>query len=234
MSAEKLDASYDCIGNGGRVVEIGKYDLFQNKKLGMYDMLRDISYIGIAVDVCLKENLNFAQNFFNWMHKNCRNGCVKPINKTVFKANKSEKAFRYMTSGKHIGKIIIKIREEETNRKAMKMLKPAEDMLTTTKTYFNPNKVYIIIGGLGGCGLELVHWMLYLGAKKFVLNSRSGIKTDYQKYVINRLQAFGKQFKYFENQITVSTADCFTIDGTKQLIKEAQDLGPIEIGRAHV
>ena len=82
-------------------------------------------------------------------------------------------------------------------------------MLVKRKTYFNPNKVYIITGGLGGFGLELVHWMAYMGAKKFVLTSRSGLKTDYQKYIINRLIKFGEEFKYFKVEIQNITKRLF-------------------------
>ncbi|CAG2114383.1 unnamed protein product, partial [Medioppia subpectinata] len=67
--------------------------------------------------------------------------------------------------------------------------------------------------------------MVYNGAKRLVLTSRSGLKNDYQKYIVNRLKAFGKQNNYFENQVMVSTANCFTIEGTKQLLDECKGLG---------
>ena len=186
LAEEKLFASYECVANGGRFVELGKYDLSQNKQLGMFDFLRDISFIGVAVDVISMERQDFMPKFFEWMHKNCNNGCVKPINKTVFPINDSEKAFRYMTTGKHIGKIVIKVREEDDNN----ILKP---LLVTTKTFFNPNKVYIITGGLGECGLELIFWMQYRGAKKFVLTSRYGVRSDYQKFILKRFEIIGNK-----------------------------------------
>ena len=68
---------------------------------------------------------------------------------------------------------------------------PSPVLKTTKKTYFDEKKVYIITGGLGGFGIELLHWMLQLGARKFVLTSRSGIKNNYQKYILDRLMAFG-------------------------------------------
>ena len=88
-------------------------------------------------------------------------------------------------------------------------------MIVSTKTYFDPKKVYIITGGLGGMGLELVHWMLTLGARNFVLTSRSGVKTEYQKFILNRLKTFGENNKYFETNINVSTVDTNTIEGAK-------------------
>ena len=50
LAGEKLDASFECVADCGRFVEIGKYDLQMNKQLGMFSFLRDISFIGVAVD----------------------------------------------------------------------------------------------------------------------------------------------------------------------------------------
>ncbi|CAG2109550.1 unnamed protein product [Medioppia subpectinata] len=228
LAGDLLEASYACVANRGRFLELGKYDLIQNKKLGMFDFLRDVAFIGVAVDICFVETTDFAINFFEWMHRNSGTGCVRPINTTVFRATEAEKAFRYMTTGKHIGKIVIKIRDEECDRNRLPNdLKPAINLLTTYKTYFNPNKMYVITGGLGGFGLELVHWMSYMGAKKFALTSRTGITTDYQKFIINRLLEFGEQYKVFGIKIMISTADCQTLEGATQLIEETAAFGPI-------
>jgi fatty acid synthase len=132
-----------------------------------------------------------------------------------------------MTTGKHIGKIVIKMREEENMKIALKGFNPTTKLNATVKTYFNPKKVYIITGGLGGMGLELLHWMTFNGAKKFVLTSRSGIKTNYQRVVLNRLTNFGKRYEMFKTEITISTLNTNTIDGSKQLLKDANKLGPI-------
>ena len=227
LTGDKLEASYECVADSGRFVEIGKYDLQMNKQLGMFSFLKDISFIGVSVDQKLYHSKGFAKKFFDWMHKNSTNGCVKPITRTVFTAEEAEKAFRYMTTGKHIGKIVIRIRNEETDRKAVNAIKPAISLKTTRKTYFNPNKVYIITGGLGGIGLEIIHWMLFLGARKFVLTSRYGVRNDYQKFISRRIECLGHRFKMFDTKIVVSTHDTNTMEGAEQLVSDAQQLGPI-------
>ncbi|CAG2101114.1 unnamed protein product, partial [Medioppia subpectinata] len=225
LAGDKLDASYECVGTGGRFVELGKVDFLQNRKLPMYNLLRDLCIIAVNLNGGVLNREYIWDAFYTWVHQNCINGCVKPLNRTVFPADDVEKAFRYMTTGKHIGKIVIRIREEEPNRKPSTHINPANSMKVQTKTYFNPNKIYIITGGLGGFGLELCQWMVYNGAKRLVLTSRSGIKNDYQKYIINRLIAFGKRHNYFENQVIISSADCLTIENTKQLLNECKGLG---------
>lgn len=39
---------------------------------------------------------------------------MKPLPPTVFSKNEVEQAFRFMTTGKHMGKVLIEIRNEET------------------------------------------------------------------------------------------------------------------------
>ncbi|CAG2110609.1 unnamed protein product, partial [Medioppia subpectinata] len=184
LAGDKLDASYECVGTGGRFVELGKMDFFQNRKIPSYNLLRDLCIITVSLDESVLDRQYIWDAFYTWVHQNCSNGCVKPLNRTIFPAADAEKAFRYMTTGKHIGKIVIRIREEEANRKPWKFIKPANNLTVSTKTHFNPNKTYIITGGLGGFGLELCQWM-----------------------------------------VMVSTANCFTIEGTKQLLDECQGLG---------
>ncbi|XP_054161233.1 fatty acid synthase-like [Oppia nitens] len=227
LTGEKLEASYECVADCGRFVEIGKYDLQMNKQMGMFSFLKDLSFIAVSADRKLYLTQDFGQNFFKWMNENCTNGLIKPINRTVFKAEDADKAFRYMTTGKHIGKIIVKIRDEETIKSQLLDIKPANEMTVMTKTYFDPNKTYIITGGLGGFGMELMHWMLFMGARRLVLTSRKGIKSDYQKFLLERVKALGNRFKFFNTKVIVSTHDTNTTEGTKQLLSEAHKLGPI-------
>jgi fatty acid synthase len=227
LTGEKLDASFRCVSDDGRFVEIGKYDLQMNKQLGMFAFLRNISFMGVTADRPLYLMPNMSQKFFDWLHENSNNGCIKPINRTVFKPTEAEQAFRYMTTGKHIGKIVIKMREEENLKIALKGFNPTIKLNATVKTHFNPKKVYIITGGLGGFGLELCQWMLFNGAKKIILTSRTGIKSNYQRVILNRLEALGKKYEFFKTEIIVSTHDSNTIEGSERLLKEANKLGPI-------
>jgi len=227
LTGEKLEASFRCVSDDGRFVEIGKYDLQMNKQLGMFAFLRNISFHGVTADRMLYLIENAPQKFFDWMHEYTNNGCIKPINRTVFKPTEAEHAFRYMTTGKHIGKIVLKIREEENFKNALKGFNPTMKLNATVKTYFNPKKVYIITGGLGGMGLELLHWMIFSGGRKFVLTSRSGVKTNYQRVILNRLRDLGQNYGMLKTEIIVSTHDSNTIEGSKRLLEDANRLGPI-------
>ncbi|CAF1592507.1 unnamed protein product, partial [Didymodactylos carnosus] len=74
---------------------------------------------------------------------------VRPLAANIFDSNNIEQAFRYMAQGKHVGKVVIKVYNELNPR-----------IRAIRKTWFSPQKTYIITGGLGGFGLELAQWLV--------------------------------------------------------------------------
>lgn len=44
----------------------------------------------------------------------------------------------------------------------------------------NPKGSYVIIGGLGGFGMELANWLVFRGCRKLILTSRVGVSNGYQ------------------------------------------------------
>lgn len=100
---------------------------------------------------------------------------MKPLKSNIFKNNEVTEAFRFLASGKHIGKVLISVKEEA---------KDSPSLNITPQINFNPEHVSIIVGGLGGFGMELAGWMIKRGVEKLVLTSRRGITNSYQSYMI--------------------------------------------------
>lgn len=108
------------------------------------------------------------------MNEDLQKGIIKPLNTTIFEANQVEEAFRFMASGRHIGKILLKIREHENDSASL-------PIVVHDRIYGKENESIVIVGGLGGFGLELAHHLAYRGCKNIVLNSSRGLRTSYQK-----------------------------------------------------
>lgn len=75
--------------------------------------------------------------------------------------------FRFMATGKHIGKVLMEIRPEEHGVATVCIPKPIK-VRAVCRTLCHPQHVYLITGGLGGFGLELAQWLINRGAKKYV------------------------------------------------------------------
>ncbi|KAI1292132.1 Fatty acid synthase [Halotydeus destructor] len=121
LCEEKLQASVRCLAQDGRFLEIGKYDLSQNNPLGMSAFLKNISFHGILLETLFNTRVNAApaavtrkQLVSKLLREGIDTGAVRPLKRTIFTKEQSEEAFRYMASGKHVGKVIIRLQEEET------------------------------------------------------------------------------------------------------------------------
>lgn len=217
LAAHQLQASVRCLAIGGRFLEIGKVDLSNNSSLGMSIFLKNTTFHGILLDALFDSESPEKRQVMNLVSEGIKNGAVKPLPKTVFNENQVEQAFRFMASGKHIGKVILKLREEESRQ----TMRPAVKTVSAIPhTYMDPEKSYVLVGGLGGFGLELTDWLITRGATKIVLTSRSGIKTGYQSLCVRR-------WREKRVDVLISTSDATTEKGANRLLTEAAQLGPV-------
>ena len=157
LAEEKLQASFRCLAYDGRFIEIGKYDLKINNQLSMFAFLKNISFHGIILDrisiLDQQFHIELCERFRNWMYEGIQLGYVKPIQRTIWSKNNIKEALKYMMTGKHIGKVLIQIREDDSDKHTV--VAPTVQIIANTKTWFHPNKVYILVCGLGGMGIGL-------------------------------------------------------------------------------
>jgi len=116
-----------------------------NKTLGLFAFLQNITFHGVGLDCIFREGPNskqlkvFMEDMTRLLNDGIKRGVVKPIERTTFEKNEAEDAFRYMTTGKHVGKVLIKIRDEEDNKQ---LVQPKTmTVKATTRTWFHPSKV---------------------------------------------------------------------------------------------
>ncbi|KAJ3653406.1 hypothetical protein Zmor_012660 [Zophobas morio] len=215
LSEDKLQASIRCLARGGKFMEIGKYDLATNNSLNLLFMEKEVSYHGILFDVVFRSFTEMKAKVMKGLIDGIGAGFVKPLPRTVFSANEIEKSYRYMMTGKHIGRILIKLRNEEEDS-----VGPLH-MMSNPRFHCDVRYTYIVIGGLGGVGLELSDWLVLRGARKLVLSSRSGIQTGYHQQRIHIWTTYGVEVK-------ISVRDVTTERGCEDLINEATELGPVD------
>ncbi|XP_077979410.1 fatty acid synthase-like [Glandiceps talaboti] len=217
LAEEKLQASLRLLARHGRFLEIGKYDLSNNTPLGMALFLRNVTFHGILLDALFEGDNPDWQAVYDLVSEGIESGAVQPLKTTVFERDNIEDAFRFMAQGKHIGKVLVKVREEETK----KITQPSVlKVPAIARNICHPKKTYIITGGLGGFGLELANWLIDRGARNIVLTSRSGLRTGYQSRRVQYWTQMGVK-------VNISTEDVTTEEGAKKLINESSQFGPI-------
>ncbi|XP_053201164.1 LOW QUALITY PROTEIN: fatty acid synthase-like [Panonychus citri] len=225
LSDDKLKASIRCLSDFGRFIEIGKYDMIQNTKIDsqFIDFNKTFHACCLAFlqdDVFIKmipDRIKVWNNLIEMLKQGIKSGEIVPLPTTIFQMNQLEESFRFMATGKHIGKVLIQMRDENEDPNKTKLYR------SIGQTFFDLERSYIITGGLGGLGLEVAYWMVSRGATNLILTSRSGIKTKYQEYILERMRNNG----YTRVNIIISNEDCSNLESTERLINQAQELGQI-------
>ncbi len=90
---------------------------------------------------------------------------ITPLPYTVFSFNQSVDAFREMSIGRHVGKLVLSLYGNKVRSIAA--------VVTGTINY-SPNEAVLITGGTRGLGLSLAGNVIAQGAKNLILISRSG------------------------------------------------------------
>lgn len=176
LSDDKLLASVRCLARGGMFLEIGKFDIMNNSALGMSVFERETTFRAVFADNLI-EMPEERKIIHEMIDKDLRTGIIQPLHSTAFPVNEIEHAYRFMSTGKHVGKVMIQVRESEHSLASV-------PIKVIPKVYCKPDFVYIVCGGLGGFGLEICDWLVIRGARVLVLNSRSGVTTSYQSFRI--------------------------------------------------
>ncbi|CAH1641072.1 unnamed protein product [Spodoptera littoralis] len=218
LSGDKLQASVRCLAFRGHFLEIGKFDINNNTAIAMYFISKEITFRGITLNHIFNQDVMIRKRLQELLLSGINDGAVKPLTYCTFKANEVEHAFRYMAAGKHIGKVIVKIREEEPSSHSIRPVpKPFDAM---PRYICHEDHVYVVVGGLGGFGLELADWLIMRGGRKILLTSRRGITNGYQSSRLRAWASYGAEVQF-------STHDVSTESGCERMLLKALNMGPV-------
>ncbi len=116
-----------------------------------------------------------------------RAGHILPIRPMkTYSAASIQDAFRYMQQGKHIGKIVVSMRDE-----AGKSLLGAEIAKRKNPMNFDGTAYYLFAGGLGGIGRAISSWMVERGARHLIYLSRSAVAGGDHDDFVRELESMG-------------------------------------------
>lgn len=203
LSGEAQAASLASVAPLGRFVEIGKRDIIENNSLAMRVFNENISFFSVDLDRLLKEKPQLIKELLVTMSGMIGKGDINPLPSTVYPAGKTIEAFRYLSSAKHIGKVVIDYTDLADVVGKEKLLPPPE---------IDAVSAYLITGGFGGLGLEIADWLIASGAKYLVLTGRN--KTD-NEVILNRIQTWRDagitlEERYFDVADKTSLKSCLS------------------------
>lgn len=211
LSGKAITQSLKCLRPFGRFIEVGKKDIYRDAALYLKRFGENLSYFAVDTDRLMAQKpalgnklLTEVINLFKG-----ENPSLEPHPITVFHIDKLNSALDYLSKSQHIGKVVLSME----NREPMPLL-PATNLI------LNPQKVYIITGGASGLGIQLAQWLVDKGARKLVLASRSGAKTEEDRALIAAMEKRKVEIKQHQVDLIHSVE-------VAHLITEAKKLGNI-------
>nr|ALQ32881.1 putative polyketide synthase [Fusarium miscanthi] len=181
LAGEALQATWRCIAPFGRFVEIGKRDIDVNSRLEMAPFANNVTFSSIDLSLLFKQNLALLEDVFGKAMDFIRTGKVREVTPLLIQPwSKAEECLRLMQAGKHMGKIIIEVREDDLVPVLPKI--PSEPK-------FPENATYLLAGGMGGIGRSMSKWLVGHGARNLVFVSRSGKTPETQDFLHTLVEA---------------------------------------------
>ncbi len=159
LPGEAIPASLGLLRAYGRFLEIGKIDIYQDRKIGLLPFQDNLSYFAIDLDRVLRERPDYVRTLFAEVMELFESGSYKPLALTKFAVEETAASFRYMSQRKNIGKVVVGVRGDETKQE-------------TQASILHADGGYLVTGGLGALGRRLASWLVDNGAGGVALLSR--------------------------------------------------------------
>jgi acyl transferase domain-containing protein/NAD(P)-dependent dehydrogenase (short-subunit alcohol dehydrogenase family)/acyl carrier protein len=189
LAGEALVRGVGILADYGRFLEIGKRDVYGNSRLGLRPFRKNLSFFAIDLDRLIRERPALLGKLLRRIVQNARDGLLSPLPHRLYPIADAVSAFRFMQQSKHIGKIVLSLRERPD------ILAPSEEPIA-----FRGDATYLITGGLGGFGLAVARWMVQRGARHLALLGRRGIHSEQCRQAVTELEQRGAR-------VTVYRAD---------------------------
>ncbi|KAF2721125.1 putative polyketide synthase [Polychaeton citri CBS 116435] len=165
LGGEMFRETCNSIAAYGRFVEIGRKDFLDDMPMPSRFLLKNVTFAYVDLALLIEEKRSLVRRVLHDVVDLIAVGAIHPTTITTWPISEIETAFRHIQARKHIGKVILTVEDNQL----VKIAPPSPPL-----AQLKPNGVYLVVGGLGGLGKEIVKWLADRGAGQIVTLSRSG------------------------------------------------------------
>ncbi|PWY94533.1 putative polyketide synthase [Aspergillus sclerotioniger CBS 115572] len=171
-----LQASLSAIAPLGYLLEIGKKDIESNSLVALESFSRGISFITLDIPTLLRRRGPDVHHALVETTRLIEQQAIQPVHPlTIYPMQDAQAAFRFVQAGAQLGKVVLSTGPDEQVH-----VVPKPKGITDT-TRLRPDASYLIVGGVGGIGRSIAHWLFAHGARNLILLSRSAGNLDLEK-----------------------------------------------------
>ncbi|GAB2999405.1 type I polyketide synthase [Mycobacterium bourgelatii] len=183
LPGEALRQNLRAAAEFGRIVDIGKADIYGNRAIELGPFDRNLQYFAIDVDRMLNHRPAFTQQLATEVIMRLDNGTYPPLPATTYDAGALAEAFNVVARGTQQGRVEVHLGGNPPVRPAIPSFPVRSD------------GSYLVTGAFGAVGLALVDWLVDQGARHLVVVSRSGPRTGRAKRRLRAWRASGADIR---------------------------------------
>lgn len=216
LSGAFAERGLSCLAPFGRFVELGKRDVYDDAALGMKALRRNASLHVVDVAALIEERPDQVRCLLSELLSEVADGRLAPLPVRTFKGGAVADAFAYLTTGEHMGKATVDLRDADAIvRRHVSRDWPVRRDAT-----------YLVAGGTRGFGFAVAGWLAREGTGRVVLASRSGTPPPEAAAILAAMRMGG-------TCVECVAADLSNLDETRALIGRLAMQGPALKGIVH-
>ncbi|MFV0131896.1 SDR family NAD(P)-dependent oxidoreductase [Streptomyces sp. HMX87] len=183
LAGEALTRSLELLKPGGRFLELGKRDFYENKPLLLRPFKNNIAFFGVDLTKVFSEGAQLADLVAQFQDPGLHD-VIRPLPHAVFPAARVDEAFALLQHSRHIGKVVVAFDPLD---------EPPLVEPSARAPRLDPSGAYLVTGGTGGFGAATALWLADLGAQHLALVSRRGPDAPEADAVLAALHERGVQ-----------------------------------------
>jgi acyl transferase domain-containing protein/NADPH:quinone reductase-like Zn-dependent oxidoreductase/thioesterase domain-containing protein/acyl carrier protein len=215
LAGQAMARSLACLAPGGRFLELGKRDLYENTHIGLWPLRHNASYHAIDLSVILGQG-TFGLDSLASVFAAVTKGELQPLPLRVLPVSRAAEAFRLMAQGGHIGKIVLDMTQHG-----------GQVRCDARKPRMRSDATYLVTGAFSGTGLTVIRWLAECGARHLALVSRHGPQSEAAHKTIDALCKEGLHAR-------VMTCDVSNVEALAQVFRAVDESMPMLAGVFHL
>lgn len=164
---EILRQNFNAVAEFGRIVEVGKADIYTGGLLELANFDKNVAYFSMDLDRLVAVDAQRLITLLQRVYEKVLAGVYKPLPYRAFETDDVATAFEETIRSTGLARIALRMDS------ALPAVQPC-----LPDVEINTAGTYLITGGFGGFGMALGRWLVLRGARRLVLVGRSGASTE--------------------------------------------------------
>ncbi|MEV6280241.1 SDR family NAD(P)-dependent oxidoreductase [Nocardia sp. NPDC051832] len=191
----------------GRIIEIGKADIYGSGAIDLRPFDRNLSLIAVDMDRMFQARPELTRAVTAEVLARLDKGEYEALPTTMYPVSRLSQAFESVARSRHTGRVVVDL-------DGAPRVRPRRPEFVV-----RPDATYLITGGCGAFGLATARWLAARGAGHLVLAARRGAATDAARDQLRAWASAGID-------VTVAQVDVADLDQVRTLVHTIRDTMP--------